>query len=154
MPQSLIFYHFGTKENLLLALIRERSTRTLADLVPADPPKDPRAAIAQLWSSLRAHLGGPSAMHRIVKREADNHPELRQRALRIYNDLTGVVAGFLTRTTGRRGEPSAEVWAAARMLVATSAAASGGHGDDEGHPTSEAVANLLVDGLLAEPRER
>ncbi|EHR51315.1 transcriptional regulator [Saccharomonospora marina XMU15] len=152
VPQSLIFYHFGTKWNLLLSLISERSTQTMADLVAPEPPGEARAAIAGLWSSLCRHLGRRTPLHRIVQRESDTHPQLRQHALRSYDDLTATVAGFLARVTGHDGDPSQELWAAARMLVATSAAAATTHGDDGSALAPDTVANLLADGLLGPPR--
>ncbi|GHE77322.1 hypothetical protein GCM10017786_03340 [Amycolatopsis deserti] len=144
VPQGLIFYHFGTKEGLLLALIRERSTRTLADLVPSPAPADPRAAVVELWTRLSRLLGEQTPMHRIVFRESEHHPELRTRAREIHDSITTAVSAYLARVTGHR-EPTPRHHAAARMLVATSSASSVAPG---GPPlAAQAVADLLLDGL-------
>ena len=144
VPQGLIFYHFGTKEGLLLALIRERSTRTLADLVPEHPPADPRAAVAELWTRLAHHLGEQTPMHRIMFRESEHHAELQARAREIYDSMTDTITFYLARATGH-SRPSARHRTAAGMLVAAAAASSVAPGGSR--LTAKAVANLLLDGL-------
>lgn len=146
VPQGLIFYHFGTKQGLLLTLIRERSTRTLADLVPAAPPARPRAALTELWTRLCRLLGEQTPMHRIVFRESEHHPELRARAEEIHHTITAAVAGYLATISGRP-EPEQRDHTAARMLVATSSAGSLGA---SGRPlTAREVADLLLPALGA-----
>ncbi|WP_431928585.1 TetR/AcrR family transcriptional regulator [Amycolatopsis tucumanensis] len=144
VPQGLIFYHFGTKEGLLLALIRERSTRTLADLVPATVPPDAHAAVAELWRRLARHLGEQTPMHRIVFRESEHHPELQARAREIHDSIITAVSAYLARVTGD-ARPAPRHHAAARMLVATSSAAS----VTPGAPplAAKVVADLLLNGL-------
>ncbi|NIH80661.1 TetR/AcrR family transcriptional regulator [Amycolatopsis viridis] len=144
VPQGLIFYHFGTKEGLLLALIRERSTQTLADLVPAEVPADPRLAVTELWRRLTRHLGEQTPMHRIVFRESEHHPELRARAREIHDGITDAITVYLARATGHR-RPTSRHHTAARMLVAASSAGSVAPGGPA--LTARAVADLLLDGL-------
>ncbi|WAL68140.1 helix-turn-helix domain containing protein [Amycolatopsis cynarae] len=144
VPQGLIFYHFGTKEGLLLALIRERSTQTLADLVPAPPPADPRAAITELWARLCRLLGEQTPMHRIVFREGEHHPELQARAREIHDHITDTITAYLTGITGHPA-PTARHRTAARMLVAASSANALTPDADPLVPG--AVADLLLHGL-------
>lgn len=145
VPQGLIFYHFGTKEGLLLALIRERSTRTLADLVPGSVPADPHAAVVELWSRLSRHLGKQTPMHRIVFRESEHHPEVQARAREIHDSITASVSGYLARVTGDR-KPEARHVTAARMLVAASSASPVAPGSPA--LTAESVAELVLGGIL------
>lgn len=144
VPQGLIFYHFGTKEELLHAIVRERSGQVLADLAPPETPGDPYAAIAVLWSRMRGQLGKEDPVHRIVIREADNHPELYVRALEIYDSIADSVARYLVRATGRTGEPTTRDRVAARVLVTTSATASVTGCDDL---SATEIAGLVLDGL-------
>lgn len=144
VPQGLIFYHFGTKEGLLLTLIREQSTQRLADLVPADPPADPRVALAQLWTTLGRVLGEPTPLHRIVFRESEHHPELRDRAEEIREGIAEVIAGYLAKVTGARS-PSARHRAAAILLVA--AASANAFAEGRTPPAPAVVADLLLDGI-------
>jgi AcrR family transcriptional regulator len=146
VPQGLIFYHFGTKQNLLLALVRERADTALTSLLPEVPPGDVRAAVAELWRRLRDQLGTPSRLHRIVFRELDTHPELRAHALQFEQRIIDEVAGYLAAACGRTGPTPADV-AAARLLTVTSSVAAITHGDGGHGIDPDVVAGLLVDGL-------
>jgi AcrR family transcriptional regulator len=148
VPQGLIFYHFGTKQDLLLSLVRERAGSALAELSPADPaPDDPRRAVAELWRRLRDLLGTPSALHRIVFRELDTHPALREHALTFERETAEKVAHLLGDALGRPGEPGPELLAAARMLTVTASVAAITHGDGGEGLDPDVVGRLLVDGL-------
>ncbi len=80
VPQGLIFYHFKTKMELLLAVIREDQATLLDGLLPALVPEDEglRRAVAGLWQHLSRVLGEPSPVRKIIIQELAAHPEIRQ----------------------------------------------------------------------------
>ena len=143
VPQSLIFYHFGTKQELLLSLMRERADTTLAALALPEPTGDLHRTVADLWRHLRDHIGPPSPMNRIVARESSNHPALRERAEQFERESIDQVAHHLATAAGRTGAPTPEQRTAARLLV-IGAAATERQADD---PDPDVLARLLVDGL-------
>jgi AcrR family transcriptional regulator len=146
VPQGLIFYHFGTKQDLLLSLVRERSDTALAEL-GAPVGGDPHEAVAEVWRRLRDLLGTPSPLHRIVFRELDTHPALREHAQQLEREISEQVAGLLAGAVGRPGPPGPELLAAARMLAVTASVAAITHGDGGRGLDPGVVAQLLVDGL-------
>lgn len=147
VPQGLIFYHFGTKQDLLLSLLRERAGSTLAELAPTAPPGDIPAAVADLWRRLREHLGTPSGMQRIMLRDIDAHPDLRRHAQQFLDDAIAQVAGHLADAVGNGHPPTPEQLAAARLLTVTAALADLTHGDSGQDLAPETVARLLTPGL-------
>lgn len=148
VPQGLIFYHFGTKQDLLLSLIRERADTALAELAPAGAADDdPHRAVADLWRRLRDLLGTPAPLHRIVFRELDTHPALREHAREFERTTTEQVGAHLARAIGYAGPATAEVLAAARMLTVTASVAAITHGDGGQELDPDVVARLLLEGL-------
>jgi AcrR family transcriptional regulator len=116
VPHGLIFYHFKTKMDLLLAVVRDRESLVLDDLLP--PPTagaDLTQAVARTWANLSSALGRPSIVRRIIFQELAAHPEVRQRALDLHDQISAVVSGHLARISGR--EPGPEHDAAARLLT-------------------------------------
>jgi AcrR family transcriptional regulator len=147
VPQGLIFYHFGTKQDLLLSLIRERSATAFAELAPPVAADGPHEAVAELWRRLRDLLGTPSPLHRIVFRELDTHPALREHAQQFQRDTGEKVARLLGAALGRDGAPGPELLAAARMLTVSASVAAITHGDGGRGLDPHVVARFLVDGL-------
>lgn len=147
VPQGLIFYHFGTKQDLLLSLLRERAGSTLAELAPDTPPGDAPAAVAELWRRLRDHLGTPSPMQRIMLRDIDAHPDLRRHAQQFLEDAIEQVAGHLADAVGTGRPATPEQRVAARLLTVTAALADLTHGDSGGDIDPHVVARLLAPGL-------
>ncbi len=141
VPSSLVFYHFATKEELLLSLLRERADTTLAALDLPAPAGDLRATIADLWRRLRKHLAPPSRMHRIVMRERENHPDLRERSRRFETETIDRVADHLAAATGG-GAPTADHLVAARLLFTAASAI-----EDSDRLDPAVVARVLVEGL-------
>lgn len=122
VPQGLIFYHFKTKMELLLAVIRENQASLLDGLLPAPPPAaDPddglRRAVATLWRHLSAVLGEPSPVRKIIIQELAAHPEIRQRALELHEQMTMTIARYLAQASQHPGGPQPEHEAAARLLT-------------------------------------
>ena len=126
VPQGLIFYHFKTKMELLLAVIREDQAALLDGPLPDGPLPDSRRgardeglrqAVAALWRHLSGVLGQPSPVRKIIIQELAAHPEIRQRALELHEQMAALVARYLARAAGHPGDPLPEHEAAARLLT-------------------------------------
>jgi AcrR family transcriptional regulator len=118
VPQGLIFYHFKTKMALLLAVIREDQATLLDGLLPAPAPEAGlRQAVAGLWRHLSAVLGEPSPVRKIVIQEVAAHPEIRQRALELHEQMTTIIARYLAQASQHPGDPRPEHDAAAHLLA-------------------------------------
>jgi hypothetical protein len=109
---------------LLLAVIRENQASLLDGLLPAPPPAaDPddglRQAVATLWRHLSAVLGEPSPVRKIIIQELAAHPEIRQRALELHEQMAASVACYLAQASPHPGEPGPGHEAAARLLTIT-----------------------------------
>lgn len=148
VPQGLIFYHFKTKMELLLAVIREDQAALLDGLLPAAPPDESlRQAVAALWRHLSGVLGQPSPARKIIVQELAVHPEIRQRALELHGQMAALVARYLARAAGHPGDPLPEQEAAARLLTIAA-----GMAPLLGEPSltlipPDALADLISDGL-------
>ena len=119
VPHGLIFYHFKTKMDLLLAVTRDDRLAALDDVVPplaAGGALEP--AVAALWERLSCVLGEPSAIRKIILQEAGAHPEIQARALEYQDRISAMVAEYLAQASGAaRPGPGHE--AAARLLTVT-----------------------------------
>ncbi len=119
VPHGLIFYHFKTKMDLLLAVIRDDRLAALDDVVPplaAGAALEP--AVAALWERLSRVLGEPSAIRKIILQEAGAHPEIQARALEYQDRISAMVATYLAQASGAAG-PGPGHEAAARLLTIT-----------------------------------
>lgn len=147
VPHGLIFYHFKTKMDLLLALIREDRVTAPDDLLPPlEPGTDLREAVAALWRRLSSMLGEPSAVRKIMIQELDSHPEIRQRALELHDRIVTSVSQYLAEAS-QAGAVLPEHIAAARLLTITA-----GMAPLLGEPSltlvpPDALAALISDGL-------
>jgi AcrR family transcriptional regulator len=117
VPHGLIFYHFKTKMELLLAVIRDDRQAALDDVVPPLAPGVAlEPAVAALWERLSCVLGEPSTVRKIIIQEAAAHPEIRARAREYQDRITSMVASYLARASGS-GQPGPAHEAAARLLT-------------------------------------
>ena len=164
VPQGLIFYHFKTKMELLLAVIREDQAALLDGLLPDGLPPDGlpdgrrgardeglRQAVAALWRHLSGVLGQPSPVRKIIIQELAAHPEIRQRALELHEQMAALVARYLARAARHPGDPLPEHEAAARLLTIAA-----GMAPLLGEPSlalipPAALAALISDGLPPRP---
>src|SRR5487761_76491 len=150
VPHGLIFYHFKTKMDLLLAVVRDSEVIMMDDLAVL-PPKgaDLRQAVAEIWRQLSGALGKPSPVRRIMFSELAAHPEVRQRALALQDQISAIVSQHLARASGHHGEPLPEHEAAARLL--TIAAGMGPLLEEPGNARMDpgTVAALIADGIRA-----
>jgi len=119
VPHGLIFYHFKTKMDLLLAVIRDDRLAALDDVVPPlAPGATLEAAVAALWERLSRVLGEPSAVRKIILQEAGAHPEIQARAREYQDRISAMVASYLAAASGAAGPGPTHV-AAARLLTIT-----------------------------------
>ncbi len=63
--------------------------------------------MAALWRHLSGVLGQPSPVRKIIIQELAAHPEIRQRALELHEQMAALVARYLARVAGHPGEPAA-----------------------------------------------
>jgi AcrR family transcriptional regulator len=148
VPHGLIFYHFKTKMDLLLAVVRERDGLVLADLLP--PPvagADLPDAIAKIWELLSAALGRPSIVRRIIFQELAAHPEVRERALDLHDQISAAVSEHLAVASGHPGPPGPEHKAAARLLTIAAGMAPLLGESGQARLDSRAIAALISTGL-------
>jgi AcrR family transcriptional regulator len=143
VPHGLIFYHFKTKMDLLLAVIRaDRSA--LDEAVPplaAGIALEP--AVAALWEHMSAVLGEPSSVRKIILQEAGSHPEIRARALEYQDQIASMVADYLARASAS-GRPGPEHEAAARLLTITA-----GLAPLVGEPSAAVIPSADLAALIA-----
>jgi AcrR family transcriptional regulator len=120
VPHGLIFYHFKTKMDLLLAVIRDDRLAALDDVVPPlAPGATLEAAVAALWERLSCVLSEPSAVRKIILQEAGTHPEIQARALEYQDRISAMVASYLAQASGVVAGPGPGHQAAARLLTIT-----------------------------------
>ncbi len=148
VPQGLIFYHFKTKMELLLAVVREDQATLLDGLLPrAGPAGRLRQAVDGLWRHLSAVLGEPSPVRKIIIQELAAHPEIRQRALELHEQMARLVACYLAQASLLPRAPGPGHEAAARLLTIAA-----GMAPLLGEPSLAlippgALATLISDGL-------
>ncbi|MCM3921241.1 TetR/AcrR family transcriptional regulator [Frankia sp. AiPs1] len=152
VPHGLIFYHFKTKMDLLLAVVQRDRVTTLGELdlpapdLPAPERADPGRAIAELWRRLTVVLGRPSPVHRIVLQELAVHEEIRRRAMESTDAAATVIAGRLARIFGC-DVPTPEQVAAAQLLTFAASMAPLLDQPDHTLVNPDALAVLLARGL-------
>jgi AcrR family transcriptional regulator len=156
VPHGLIFYHFKTKMDLLLAVVRDREVLALDSLLPpaaaaTDGSADLARAVGDLWQHLSAALGRPSIVRRIIFQELAAHPEVRQRALELHDQITAVVSRHLAALSGQADQPRPEHEAAARLLTIAAGMVPLLGEPGQGRLDAEAVAALIAGGLGTRP---
>jgi AcrR family transcriptional regulator len=148
VPHGLIFYYFKTKMELLLAVVRDRGGLVLDDLPPGTGADLPRA-VAELWRHLSAALGRPSVVQRIIFQELATHPEVRQRALELHDEISAIVSERLALLSGHAGQPRPEHEAAARLISIAAGMAPLLDESGQDRLDAKALAALIAGGLSA-----
>jgi AcrR family transcriptional regulator len=57
----MLLYHFGTKDDLIAALLRESNNRAVAGIKALAPSRDLRAAVHDLWTAVNSPVIEPCA---------------------------------------------------------------------------------------------
>jgi AcrR family transcriptional regulator len=155
VPQGLIFYHFPTKLDLLLALVRDYGGVFTAGLEAPSRDHGPgedavRAGIEDLWADIQQRLSRYTRVRQIVFQELAAHPEIRQQAQELQATGTSVLAMRLARITGHV-EPSPAHLAAGRLVVSAAVLGAVLHGGEDAGIDPQALAALLTAGLPTTP---
>jgi AcrR family transcriptional regulator len=151
VPQGLIFYHFPTKMDLLLALVRDYAGVFTAGLESPGPAHGQgeqavRAAVEDLWVDIQDRLQSYARIRQIVFQELAAHPEVRQQAQVLQATGTSVVAARLARVTGH-SEPTPAHLVAARLVVSSAVLGAVLHGGADTGIDPHELAALLAAGL-------
>lgn len=131
VPLSLVHYHFGGKEGLLVALVERTRQRNRSVAQPVNPTPGPAAERtgAALRSTRAAISGGEAGIRLIVEMTvaALHNARLRTEVQRLYAETTASldrsVAGFLEESgrilpPGSRTSPTASLMLAAGFGLA------------------------------------
>ena len=116
-----------------------------------EAPTDLPRAVADAWEHLSAALGRPSIVRRIIFQELAAHPEVRQRALELHDQITAIVSRHLAALSGHAGQPGPEHEAAARLLTIAAGMAPLLAEPGQGRLDAEAVAAVIAGGLRPRP---
>jgi AcrR family transcriptional regulator len=144
VPQGLIFYHFGTKIGLLLALVQRHTETMLADIEAAvasalegRTEHDVAAIVVAVRDVLGAGPDSQGRVRRIVFQEMAAHPQIREQAQLLHTRAIDAVATGLRAYASAGGAVDDHVVTAlARTLVGTAllGALLYEHGDPELEP--------------------
>ncbi|MEU8227370.1 helix-turn-helix domain-containing protein [Kribbella sp. NPDC048915] len=115
VPSGLVFYHFATKLDLLLAVVQERPVPSEA-LRSAARSRTVRRRLRAIVATLAEEIENDRAVRIIVFREAQGRPEIASRAAELFAEATETVAGVLTGADDLVAD-SARVHTAAELLV-------------------------------------
>ncbi|GAA1123922.1 hypothetical protein GCM10009630_22320 [Kribbella jejuensis] len=94
VPSGLVFYHFATKLDLLLAVVQERPAPSEV-LRSAARGRTVRQRLRAVVAKMAEELENDRAVRIIVFREAQGRPEIASRAAEMFADASATVADVL-----------------------------------------------------------
>ena len=94
VPSSLVFYHFATKMDLLLAIVHERPTPSEV-IRSAARGRTVHSRLRAIVSVVAAELERNRYPRIIVFREAQSHPEIAARAAELFAEAAATVADVI-----------------------------------------------------------
>ncbi|WP_165550227.1 TetR/AcrR family transcriptional regulator [Kribbella speibonae] len=115
VPSGLVFYHFATKLDLLLAVVQERPAPREV-LRSTARGRTVRRRLRAIVATMAEELEHDRAARIIVFREAQGRPEIASRAAELFAEATETVACVLTGADDVVADP-ARVQAAAELVV-------------------------------------
>ncbi|MEV0288838.1 MULTISPECIES: helix-turn-helix domain-containing protein [unclassified Kribbella] len=115
VPTGLVFYHFATKLDLLLAIVNERPTPS-AVLRSASKGRSVRGRLRTVVTMMADELEHNRAARIIVFREAQARPEIAARGAELFAEATATVADVLSGADDIVADP-ARVRTAAELVV-------------------------------------
>ncbi|MEV6890216.1 helix-turn-helix domain-containing protein, partial [Kribbella sp. NPDC051137] len=115
VPSGLVFYHFATKLDLLLAVVQERPAPSDV-LRSAARGRTVRRRLRAIVATIAAELENDRAARIIVFREAQGRPEIASRASEMFAEATATVADLLAGADDVVAD-RARVQAAAELVV-------------------------------------
>jgi AcrR family transcriptional regulator len=116
VPSGLVFYHFATKLDLLLAVVQERPAPSEV-LRSAARGRTVRRRLRAIVAAMAEELENDRAARIIVFREAQGRPEIASRAAELFAEATDTIADVLSGADDVVAEPE-RVQAAAELVVA------------------------------------
>ncbi|MFI7062642.1 TetR/AcrR family transcriptional regulator [Kribbella sp. NPDC050124] len=115
VPTGLVFYHFATKLDLLLAIVNERPTPSVV-LRSASRGRSVRGRLRAVVTTMADELEHNRAARIIVFREAHARPEIAARGAELFAEATATVADVLSGADDIVADP-ARVRTAAELVV-------------------------------------
>ena len=115
VPSGLVFYHFATKLDLLLAIVHERPMPSEV-LRSATRGHSVRGRLRAVVAVMAEELEHNRAARIIVFREAQARPEIAERAAELFAEATATVADVLSGADDIVTDP-ARVRTAAELVV-------------------------------------
>lgn len=115
VPTGLVFYHFATKLDLLLAIVNERPTPSVV-LRSASKGRSVRGRLRTIVTMMADELEHNRAARIIVFREAQARPEIAARGAELFAEATATVADVLSGADDVVADP-ARVRTAAELVV-------------------------------------
>ena len=115
VPSGLVFYHFATKLDLLLAIVHERPAPNEV-LRSAARGRTVHERLRALVMAMAAELEDNRAARIIVFREAQANPEIAARAAELFAEATATVADVLSGAEDLVADPE-RVQTAAELVV-------------------------------------
>ncbi|TDW83794.1 TetR family transcriptional regulator [Kribbella pratensis] len=115
VPSGLVFYHFATKLDLLLAVVQERPAPSEV-LRSTARGRTVRRRLRAVVARMAEELEHDRAARIIVFREAQGRPEIASRAAELFAEATETVACVLAGAEDVVADP-ARVQAAAELVV-------------------------------------
>jgi AcrR family transcriptional regulator len=94
VPSGLVFYHFATKLDLLLAVVQERPAPSQV-LRSAARGRTVRRRLRAMVAAMSQELENDRAARIIVFREAQGRPEIASRAAELFAEATETIASVL-----------------------------------------------------------
>ncbi|MEV6266845.1 helix-turn-helix domain-containing protein [Kribbella sp. NPDC051936] len=94
IPSGLVFYHFATKLDLLLAVVQERPAPSEV-LRSAARGRTVRRRLRAMVAAMAEELENDRAARIIVFREAQGRPEIASRAAELFAEATDTIADVL-----------------------------------------------------------
>ncbi|GAA2823923.1 TetR/AcrR family transcriptional regulator [Kribbella solani] len=153
VPSGLVFYHFATKLELLLAIVQERPAPSEV-LRSAARGRTVRRRLRRIVDTMAEQLEQDRATRIIVFREAQGRPEIALRAAELFEEAAVTVAEVLAGADDIVDDP-ARVRTAAELVVSRVFLDTVALGQDDATGTRHAaVIDLLADSLTkpAAPR--
>ncbi|GAA1576088.1 hypothetical protein GCM10009804_36040 [Kribbella hippodromi] len=115
VPSGLVFYHFATKLELLLAIVQERPAPSEV-LRTAARGRTVRRRLRRIVDTMAQQLEDDRATRIIVFREAQGRPEIASRAAELFEEAAVTVAEVLAGADDIVDDP-ARVRTAAELVV-------------------------------------
>ena len=176
VPAGLVFYYFATKDDLLNALIKERSAlefvkqavfieqaeRRLPANGPLVPmyqgktggrrPATPHAVLTALGMQFLAALRERQEVVRILSRELHTHPRAAQQFRQLREQAAHIVATYLDRFIAPRVRRTFPTEAAARVFVSDLVLASAINEPLDAEAFVAGAVHVLLDGRVPTAR--